>query len=79
MPISTESEVREALLTLYRQLQENSARLSEIQCKDTDACAVIDAVDKLNDFAASLIVEASLLVPVLENVGEKITRRRLSG
>ncbi|AXA65107.1 hypothetical protein CE139_04580 [Pseudomonas oryzihabitans] len=73
----TEREVSQALLTLHRQLRESSARLSEIECNHPNARAVTDAVDQLNELAASLVVEASLLVPAAGRVGEKITRRRL--
>lgn len=64
MSASTERDVREALLALHRQLQENAACLAELDCDDPDARALFVAVNNLNELAAQLVVETSLLTPV---------------
>lgn len=57
------NDVREGLLALHRQLQANAARLVDLEGIDPDARAVIKAVNELNELAAQLVAETSLLVP----------------
>lgn len=64
MSSDNDTQVREALLALHRQLQENVAQLGSIDCEDSGARAMIDAINALNELAATLVVEASLLVPL---------------
>ncbi|WP_144944620.1 hypothetical protein [Pseudomonas oryzihabitans] len=59
-----QSQAREALLGLHRQLQENARRLGKVDCDDPNVQAVLQAVQDLNERVADMVAETALLAPV---------------
>ena len=56
-----QSQAREALLGLHRQLQENARRLGKVDCDDPNVQAVLQAVQELNERVADMVAETALL------------------
>ncbi|APQ10715.1 hypothetical protein [Pseudomonas rhizoryzae] len=57
-------QAREALLGLYRQLQDNASQLTKVDCDNRDIQDVLQAVQDLNQRVADLVAETALLAPL---------------
>lgn len=68
MDPDTQSQLREALLDLHRQLQGNADRLAVVECDDPSDRVVFKALYELYEKVSEPVAETALLVPVKVSV-----------